>query len=247
MNKAVKYTLMVLIACIIITLSVLMPGIMLSKSEEGILNHSVVMSGENNSVKQNPSNNLEPRAESLAESLAKKVALYEKYSHEGTLVKESTEGSMGMREAIAKSTKQISAIIDKQGLPNLSGFPESYNVDAELREIKENSTVLQYWNINLSPKNNKGISLAIDANTGVLLGFKFTINESSTINIEDMAEVIANQMNMPGRLVSLNNKQYQNAVWSFDNSSLSMNLLISEQVGYTIFSMDLSTESQKVK
>ncbi|MBL4933655.1 hypothetical protein [Clostridium paridis] len=252
MNKAVKYTLMVLMACIIITLSVFMPGIMLSKSEESIINHSVVMSGENNSVNPNTQNDLEPKAQSIAESLAKKVALYEKYSHEGALVKESTTGSMGMREAIATSTKQISAIIDKKGLPNLSGFPESYNVDAELREIKENSTVLQYWNINLSPKNdegrnNKGISLAIDANTGVILVFKFTINESSTINIEDMAETIAVHMNMPGRLVSLNKKQLQNAVWSFDNSSLSMNLQINEQAGYTIFSMSLETESLQMK
>jgi hypothetical protein len=251
-NRRVKYTLMVFIAGIIITSSVLMPGIMLNKSKEGMINHSIVMSGENYSVKQNPSSDLEPRAESLAESLAKRVTIYEKYSDKGTLAKESTAVSMGMREAISISTKQILFIMDKQGLPKLSGFPGSYNVDAELREIKDNNTVLQFWNINLSPKNNEdkdlnGISVALDASTGVILNFKLISRESSTINIEDMAEAISEQMNMPGRLISLSKRELQNAVWSFNNSSLLMNIQLNKQIGYTIFSMSLETESKQMK
>ena len=248
-NRKVWYLFVTFATCVLVASIVLIPGVLLNKAEEGTLGSLHIVSSGNASSQQNgstiasqtPSPTVVPEKQ-----LVQRVQLFEQHAADSVLSREYADGSMGMREAVDTSIKQITLLLKKGMLLSGGGFPQMYTVSAEPRTITDThgSAALQYWNIHFTAKNDlslirQEVAVSLDAQTGLLLSIHITLARSNTMSdLVNIAEVIAQGMNMPGKLLSLNQQQMpQTALWIFNDSALIMQLTLAKRTQLTLFEM----------
>lgn len=252
-NNKLSYIASLAAAGVLVASSVLMPGILLNISGDRMLNYLSVLSSGNNPLTQST-----PSAQPIesVSQLTEKVRLFQSASTKSTLSNEYLEGSMGMSDAVDNCVRRITAFIDNKAVPSLDNFPQSFTVKAEPREIKDDrgNPALQYWNIEFTQNTQKNsaavkgsdISISLDARTGMILAMHMSASDGSdTVVLVKTAEAITQGMNISGRLLSLNQQSVpQAALWKFDNSSLLMQLELTQRPLQTTLTMTLTVENE---
>lgn len=247
-TNRVRYILAILAACLLVVSCMVVPGFLLRKADARIIDKYDLIKSS-----QNPSGDLphttnqgdSPQTESPAASptgqslnqLTDKVRIFERNSSKSTLSSGSASGSMSMKDAVDTSIERISSLLKVKALLPLIGFPNAYSVNAELREATDSQgAALQFWSITFTVDSalssiKQQISVALDAQTSLFYSIEETIgNGEATVDLESTAKVIAQAMNISGKLVSSNQtKTSQKALWAFDESKLTLQMSLSKR------------------
>jgi len=255
-NKKFWYILIAFATCVLVASIVLIPGVLLNNTEEGTLGSLHIVSDGNYSSQQNGSNGASKSPSSTVASekqLAQRVQLFEQHASDSVLSREYADDGMGMKEAVDTCIRQITLLLNKGMILPSDGFPQAYTVSAEPRTITDDhgNAALQYWNIVFTVKTasstvRREVAVSLDAQTGMLLSMYITLaNDNTMVDLVNIAEVIAQGMNMPGKLLSLNQQQMpQTALWLFNNSELVMQLTLAKRAQLTIFVMTIGTNGK---
>ncbi|MBV9232340.1 MAG: hypothetical protein JOZ18_23735 [Chloroflexi bacterium] len=245
------YIVVTFVAGLLVTFSMLMPGVLLSKAEDSVLDSPFTVSdGTSPSQQHGPGVTSTPSASSaLTAQLTRDVQLfYEQGTSNSVLTKENINGTMDIKKAVDVCIQQILALLKKGALPPLDGFPGAYYVNAELRTIIDNhgNPTLQYWSINFARLTDQSttptkMAVLLDAQTGMFLSIKAYGKSTSAIDLVNSAETIAQSMNMPGKLLSLDLEQVtQKVVWKVNASPLLMQLFLTQKDPFTTFTMAMT-------
>ncbi|EFH80338.1 hypothetical protein [Ktedonobacter racemifer] len=253
-NRIFWYIVVTFVVSLLVTGSVLMPGVLLSRTEDSILDSpSTVSTGISFSQQQNAtaaSKTLTPSLVSVAQ-MTRSVQLYEQGVQKSVLSKGLSNGSMDMKEAVDACVQQITTLLHKSALVPLHQFPKAYIVQAEQRTIMDDSgnPALQYWDITFVARSNQPtmqtkISVSLDAQTGMFLSMRISaVNAAGTVDLMSTAEAIAQGMHMPGRLLLLDEQTIpQTAAWKFNNAALLMQLTLEVKEPALFFTMSLSSK-----
>jgi hypothetical protein len=227
-NKQLIWPMSAILAtCILVTLSMVMPGLLLRVTEENILDTPIVSQSYSA-----PVTSTTPLTYSMAQ-LTQTVQMYTQYISDSTVAKEGSNGSMSMGEAVKISITKITDIVQKGALLPLDGFPDTYAVDAQLRTITNDAAhlTMQYWSISfaISPALSSALphklTLSLDAQTGIILNLQADVPRLGQSDLAGAAKAFAQDINMPGSMVNLDQEQdYQKALWHFTNTSLSLQM-----------------------
>jgi hypothetical protein len=248
-NRKSWYIVVTFLAGLLVTFSVLMPGFLLSKAEDSTLGSPHIESdGTSSSQHRTPGITSTPSAPSaLIAQLTRNVQFYEQGAANSVLAKENRNGSMDIKKAVDVCIQQMTALLKKGALPPLDGFPKAYDVRAELRTLLDNqgNPALQYWAIGFVTLNDQSanpakMAIALDAQTGMFLSIQISAKSTDSIDPVKSAETIAQSMNMPGKVLSLNLEQVsQKVLWRFTASTLFMQLFLTQQGPVTTFLMTM--------
>lgn len=255
-NRKWWYTVATFIAALLVTCSVLMPGILLSKTEDSILNSPYTVNVGIFSSQQSRPNVAGTSAIQTATSvqqLTQSARLFKQDAATSVLANEPFNGSMNINEAVGSCVKQITALLLKKALPPLTGFPQGYGVYAELRTITDDHSkqTLQYWTINFfsppAPTSKAKFSISLDAQTGSFLSLDLSTQitssmsvKASQIDLVHSTNVIAQSMNIPGKMLSVDQSQVPStARWQFNNSLLILQVTLDQRHTSTNFGMNL--------
>lgn len=249
-HNKIRYFAAFAASAAVVAFSIWMPGVFLNLSGESTANHLTVVS---NGISPSLSKPAAKSVESVSQ-LSEKVRLFEYGSKKSSLSKEYSDGSMGMSDAVNTCILRVSSFLNKNAIPPLNHFPQSFSVKAELRELSDGNgkTALQFWDVSFTQNddrmnaavNGQEIWISLDAQTGAILGMTMNVtsqnNSSNTVDIANSAKVIAEELNLPGKLVSADQRSgIKTALWEFDQSSLSMQLTLAQKSSATFFSMTL--------
>src|SRR5450631_3156613 len=126
-NRKSRYIVVTFIAGLLVTFSVLMPGVLLSKAEDSTLGSPYTVSdGTSQSKQHGPGVTSTPSAPSaLIAQLSRNVHIYEQGAANSVLAKENTNGSMDIKKAVDVCVQQMTALLKKGALPPLDGFPKA--------------------------------------------------------------------------------------------------------------------------
>jgi hypothetical protein len=248
-----------LVASLLVTMSVLMPGILLSKTEDSILGSpSTVSDGIFSSQQPGPNVTSTPTTQvtQSVEQLTRSVTLFEQGAANSVLSNVPTN----MKEVTYASIQQITTLLHKRALPPLDGFPQAYALKEQLRTITDTdgNPLLQYWNMNFStqadqsPNNVVNFTVAVDAQTGMFLSLDLSIQrvkftpmliKDSQIDLVNSTNIIAQSMHIAGKMLSVDQSQVPStAQWQFNNSFLLMQVTLDQQDTYTHFRMTMSAK-----
>jgi hypothetical protein len=230
-----------------VTASVLMPGVLLSRTEDSILSSSsTVSTGISFSQQQNATAASKTRTPSVVSvaQMTRSVQLYEQGVQKSVLSTEFSNGSMDMQEAVDACVQQITTLLQKGALVPLAQFPQAYTVSAEQRTIMGDSgnPALQYWDIAfLSLSNQTKMDVSLDAQTGMFLSIHISVeNATGIVDLMSTAEAMAQEMHMSGRLLLLDEQGMpQTASWKFNNATVLMQLSVDESTSSTNFLMEM--------
>jgi hypothetical protein len=252
-NRKSWYIVVTFLAGLLVTFSVLMPGVLLSKAEDSTLGSPyTVNDGTSPSQQRGPDVTSTPSAPSaLIAQLTRNVHFYEQGAANSVLAKENTNGRMDIKEAVDVCVQQMAALLKKGALPPLDGFPKAYDVQAELRTITDNqgNPALQYWMIGFATLNDQSVNpakigIALDAQTGMFLSIQISAKSTGSIDPVNSAETIAQSMNMPGKVLSLDLEQVsQKVLWRFTASTLFMQLFLTQQGSFITFMMAMTVNN----
>lgn len=250
-NRIFWYIVVTFVVSLLVTGSVLMPGVLLSRTEESILNSpSTVSTGTSFSQQQNAtaaSKTLTPSLVSVAQ-MTRSVQLYEQGVQKSVLSQGLSNGSMDMKEAVDACVQHITTLLHKSALVPLHQFPKAYTVQAEQRTIMDDSgnPALQYWDITFVSRSNQPtmqtkISVSLDAQTGMFLSMRISVvNATGTVDLMSTAEAMAQEMHMSGRLLLLDEQGIpQTASWKFNNATVLMQLSVDESASSINFLMEM--------
>jgi hypothetical protein len=213
----------ILATCILVILSLVMPGLLLRVTEENILGAPIVSQSYSAPVASTT-----PSTYSVAQ-LTQTVQLYTQHIADSTVAKEGSNESMSMGEAVKISITKITDIVQKGAQLPLDGFPAAFAVDAELRTITDDAAhlTMQYWIIAFSLPSSKfpHIELSLDAQTGIVLDLVASVPPQGQNDLAGAAKAFAQEMHIPGSMAFLDQGQnYQKAEWNFMNTSLSLQM-----------------------
>jgi hypothetical protein len=253
-NKKFWYIVVTFIAGLLVTFSVLMPGVLLSKAEDSTLGSPYTVSdGTLPSQQHGPDATSTPSVPSaLIAQLTRNVHFYEQGAANSVLAKENINGSMDIKKAVNGCVQQMTALLKKGALPPFDSFPKAYNVRAELRTImdKQGNPALQYWIIGFAIMNDQSVNpakmtIALDAQTGIFLSIQISAKSTGMIDPVNSAETIAQSMNMPGKVLSSDLEQVsQKVLWRFNASTLFMQLFLTQQGSITTFIMAMTVNNR---
>ncbi len=257
-NSKSVYVIAICVAGLLVAFSIVMPGILLNKTEATVVgSSSTVNNGGASSQQQNSTlrTPLTPTASSIKKFITNALA-FEDSGKTSILSTESSNGSMNIKEATNTCIKQMTSLLQKGAFPALAGFPTGYSVSAELRTIlnKNKNPLLQYWSISFaSPDDNStDITVSLDDQTGLFLAIFINEENAPEMSVEKSTETIAQSMHLPGKLLSLKKQHYSayevvnRTIWAVDNSVLFMQVVLAQTPKSIYFSMDFSN-SQTIK
>ncbi|HEY4032895.1 MAG TPA: hypothetical protein VGL94_02910 [Ktedonobacteraceae bacterium] len=244
------YIFVAFAVCVLVACSVLLPGVLLSKTEDSALGDPHTVSVGNPSSQQNEANGASKPSQPaiLSKQLTEHVQMFVQSAAESTLSKEYANGSMGMNETVEACIRQITLLMSKGTILSLDGFPQAYTVSAEARTLTNvrGNSALQYWNVVFIAKADQStdlqkVAVTLDAQLGIMLSLHITIaSDNNTVDLVNTAEAIAQDMNIPGKLLSLNQQQVpQTALWGFNDSLLLMRLTLTKRADLTSLFMTL--------
>ena len=245
------YIFVAFAVCVLVACSVLLPGVLLSKTEDSALGDPHTVSVGNPSSQQNEANGAsKPSSQPaiLSKQLTEHVQMFVQSAAKSTLSKKYANGSMGMSEAVEACIRQITLLMNKGAILPLDGFPQAYTVSAEARILTNDrgNSALQYWNVDFIAKADQStglqeVAVTLDAQLGIMLSMHITIaSGNNTVDLVNTAEAIAQDMNIPGKLLSLDQQQVpQTALWGFNASLLLMRLTLTKRADLTSLFMTL--------
>ncbi|QBD80965.1 hypothetical protein EPA93_35355 [Ktedonosporobacter rubrisoli] len=250
------YSVVAFVVSLLVTGSMLMPGVLLSRAEDSILRSpSIISKGFSLSQPQNVSAAHAmptPSAVSVAQ-MSKRVQWYEDGVADSVLSKEPINGSIDMKAAVNTCVQQITTLWHKGMLMPLEQFPKAYTVYAEQRTILDSNKnpALQYWDIGFLPQSSqlsmRKMTISLDAQTGMFLAIRIDVtNAAATVDLANTAEAIAREMNMPGHLLFLDERnlsQLQTAVWKFNDTALLMQLSVEKSDSFVDFAMSMKVQN----
>lgn len=261
-NKWFAYAASLLMTAMIVAASVFLPRVLLVRQEDRMLGvennqgirqyQSRVFPRASSTPSPSPSSAVQPteRPSGVSlEDLAVKIQLLENSGGSETYQREPIEGEMNMKQAVKSSIEQVEEYVKGAAMLPVAGFPNGYDVTATLNTIRgKTGATLDYWSITLvtSPdltNANAGISLILDAETGVILSYKMSVNTQEAPDLSAGATFIASRLGLEGSVLEHSPKETENdsATWVCGDKSLFINLFCSNTGDTAAMSMNMST------
>ncbi len=242
-NKALLYTASLLCTAAVVASSVFLPRALLDRQERVRLGAETVLINGSYHSRQHPRPTPVPTASPeptstvapsptapsnwLEEELLKKVRMMEDPGNR-TIQRQPGEGDMTMKKAVDLCIKQLENLVKSNAILPLPNFPGDYTMNASLNTVfsTNDGEEFHYWSISFGTntertKNQAGIGLIMDAETGSVLQFKMH-SDSLEINgflLTDALKSIASGLGMTGKVMKLPDREsgQQTAVWvSYD-------------------------------
>ncbi len=261
MTNKLRYILTALITGTIVGCSVLLPGIFLHKMDYGIIGYSHVAENGYATPKNTGNPSSGPSASSSSAGLStvpdddrlkqyiENIRIFEHGEKSSQLSRSPTDGNLTTREAVDKGVSYISSLLDENALLPLDQFPKAYEVSAEMREItgEKPDDTMQYYIIsffkdNTSSKIQTGITIMLDAKTGMILYAQSMIDHIVSIDTTAAVQAVTSKLHLDGLLQSTSESENtQTALWAIKDSDLVFRLYIVKRTQSSFLTIEVGS------